>query len=216
MTDAPDPDEKPKTPKVRQRRPEEVKKRILAAALEAFATHGFAGTSTRDIAKAAHVRQSLTLYHYPTKEILWRSVIEDVYGKFPFFTNDDEVAANHSASERLHKIIRNIVKIFAEAPALHRLMTLEAHQPSERLIWICDQFLATDFHQFCELILEAQREGKVRDVNPGRLRFAILAMAAVPFAVSAEYQYLTKRNPFSSAEIENAIEFINRIVFVDE
>jgi hypothetical protein len=78
---------------------------------------------------------------------------------------------------------------------------------------MCDTYLKRDFRDICKLIEAAQKEGKVHMVDPERLRFAIIALAAVPFSVSAEYEYVTKRNPFSPSEIRNAIEFINRLVF---
>jgi TetR/AcrR family transcriptional regulator len=59
----------------------------------------------------------------------------------------------------------------------------------------------------------AQAEGKVHARSPARLRFAIVALAAVPLSASLEYVYLAKRNPFSPAEILSAIEFFNRLVF---
>jgi hypothetical protein len=52
-------------------------------------------------------------------------------------------------------------------------------------------------------------------MNPGRLRYAIIAVAAVPFSVAAEYQYLTKHNPFAPAEIASTISLIKHLVFVD-
>jgi AcrR family transcriptional regulator len=50
------------------------RERVLAAALEAFAEQGFAGTSMRDIARKARIRVS-SLYHYfPSKESLYGEV----------------------------------------------------------------------------------------------------------------------------------------------
>jgi AcrR family transcriptional regulator len=51
------------------------RQRILSGALEAFAAHGFAGCSIRDIARQARIRSS-TLYHYfPSKEALYSEVL---------------------------------------------------------------------------------------------------------------------------------------------
>jgi hypothetical protein len=94
-------------------------------------------------------------------------------------------------------------------------MTLEGHQPSDRLLWLCDTYIAKEFHAIVNLIVEGQKDGRVRSANPARLRYAIIAFAAVPFSMSAEYQYLTKRNPFSSDEIDNTIALINKFVFID-
>ncbi len=92
---------------------------------------------------------------------------------------------------------------------------MEAHRSSDRLIWLCEQFVKSDFDAVTALIVKAQKEGAVRNLNAARMRYAIVSLAAVPFSVSAEYQYLTGQNPFSSQEIDSAIEFIHRIVFVD-
>jgi AcrR family transcriptional regulator len=186
----------------------------LTAALDAFATSGFNGASARQIAKDAGVSLSLLLYHFSTKEELWQAVFKDIFNKgSPAGVIRDEHLAQAPASEQLKVVIEHVVQLFALHPALHRLMTLEGHKLTDRLIWMCDTYTKTEFHDFCSLLKAAQAEGKVHLVDPERLRFAIIALAAVPFSVSAEYEYLTKRNPFSPTEIRNAVDFINRLVF---
>ncbi len=49
---------------------------ILSAATKLFAAHGFAATSMADIAKEAGVTKSLILYHFATKDELWRAVMQ--------------------------------------------------------------------------------------------------------------------------------------------
>ena len=73
---------KPKTRKRRQRRGDEVRERILAAALECFGASGFEGASTRAIAEKADVTHTLVLYHFQSKEQLWVATVEDVVSKY--------------------------------------------------------------------------------------------------------------------------------------
>jgi TetR/AcrR family transcriptional regulator len=201
-------------PPKRVRRPEQVKARILQEALEAFATSGFDGASARQIAKEAGVSLSLLLYHFTTKEELWKAVFEDIFKKGSTAAIiQEEHVGQAPAAEQLKVVIEHIVQIFAMHPALHRLMTLEGHKLTDRLVWMFDTYLKKDFRDICNLVEAAQKEGKVHMVDPERLRFAIIALAAVPFSVSAEYEYVTKRNPFSPSEIRNSVEFINRLVF---
>lgn len=204
-------------PKKRQRRPQEVRGRILEAALQGFARHGFEGSSTRMIAEDAHVSQSLLLYHFQSKDQLWRAVVDYVYAQNTAsqILSDDIEDNNSSAGEKLRAVIKSYVMMFARLPALHQMMIQETHQLSERLSWACDNYTRRDFIKVCDLISKGQEEGEVREGNPARLRYAIVAMAAVPFSVAAEYEYLTNRNPFSSAEIENAITLINHLIFVN-
>ncbi|GGD54505.1 hypothetical protein GCM10010989_30820 [Croceicoccus pelagius] len=188
----------------------------MAAALHAFATAGFDGASTRAIASDAQVSISLLVYHFKTKEDLWRAVLENIASMATMKQLLANATSEMSAAKRLMIAIRGLVELFAEVPELHRLMTLEAHQPSERLTWIIENVNRKPFDAMCALITEAQAEGAVHKLSPERLRFAIVSMAAVPFSVSAEYQFLTKRNPFSKIEIEATIDMIYKMIFIQE
>ena len=48
--------------------------KILKAAEIAFAEHGYAGTSLREIVKRAHVTQALVTYYFGTKEALFKEI----------------------------------------------------------------------------------------------------------------------------------------------
>jgi TetR/AcrR family transcriptional regulator len=209
-------DTKKPSPRKRQGRrdPEEVKARILNAALTAFSNYGFEGASIRQIAKDAHTSLPLLLYHFASKEELWKRMMERVLVDVDRRVMP-EGQENLSAGERLARYIADTVRHFANAPSVHRLMTLEGHNITDRLLWIFEHNTKDSMRHITALILEGQREGKVRMVDPARLRFAINAMAAVPFVVSAEYQLLTNKNPFSTDEIDGTIALINQFVFVE-
>lgn len=49
---------------------------ILDRALELFATHGFTGSSMRDIARAVGVRESALYHHFPNKNAILSTVLE--------------------------------------------------------------------------------------------------------------------------------------------
>jgi TetR/AcrR family transcriptional regulator, regulator of cefoperazone and chloramphenicol sensitivity len=59
-----------------QQRGEETRARILEAALELFAAHGFEGASTRTIAERAGVNLPAIQYYFGSKEGLYRAVVE--------------------------------------------------------------------------------------------------------------------------------------------
>ena len=52
--------------------------RLLAEAERLFAAHGFAGVSLRDIGKAATLSNAALLHYYPSKEKLYRAVLDAV------------------------------------------------------------------------------------------------------------------------------------------
>lgn len=58
------------------RRDTNARQRILGSAETIFATHGFDGTSLRQIARAADVPQALVSYHFEGKAGLYRAIFE--------------------------------------------------------------------------------------------------------------------------------------------
>lgn len=65
-----------------QLRTEQTKARILAAAEPMFADEGFGGVSMRQIAAAADVDLSLVMYHFGTKDKLYRALLEGILAAF--------------------------------------------------------------------------------------------------------------------------------------
>jgi AcrR family transcriptional regulator len=61
--------------------PSSTKARILTAAEQVFASRGFEGASTREIAAAAAVNISSLHYHWESKETLYFAVFEDIYDR---------------------------------------------------------------------------------------------------------------------------------------
>jgi len=61
-----------------QARGEDTRRRILEAALDLFAAHGYEGASTRQIAEGAGVNLPAIQYYFGNKEGLYRAIIEDI------------------------------------------------------------------------------------------------------------------------------------------
>lgn len=62
----------------------QTRERILAAARELFAEHGYAGTSIRMIARSLGITDPAVHYHFPSKQSLWSALlVEPDYGTLP-------------------------------------------------------------------------------------------------------------------------------------
>jgi AcrR family transcriptional regulator len=199
---------------VKKARGEDVRERVLHAALECFGAFGFAGTSTRAVAERAGVSHPLLLYHFESKEQLWRSTMEDVLARY---TSELEArfkqVGTEDASAALRAFIENFVEFSARVPQLHRIMTQQSTQGSKRVEWLIDGYLRDSFAQVCELIRRAQANGQVRQGEPERLYYAVLGMAGTLFSVSTEFRLLTRRDVFAPAEQRRTIDFIFEFLF---
>lgn len=200
----------------RRRRPKEIKARIIKAAIASFAKYGFVGSRVRAIADDAGVTIQLLTHHVKSKENLWNIVMADLKQRFlELESKHPPLPAKASASDRLRVLIADSVHFTASIPELHRIMIMEAGSMSPRLVTLIESFGKQFIEEMCALIKQAQAEGTIKKkFNPARLRYAITAMTAVPFSVSAEYEYLTGKSPFSASEIERTIEQINDLVFI--
>jgi AcrR family transcriptional regulator len=199
------------------RRPDEVRARIIEEAIAAFARNGFEGARMRSIALNAGISIQLLVHHVKSKEQLWRMTMEHITEKY-----NQAMASSHamsaqsslSAAKRLKQAIVALAHFTASMPQLHRIMTAEAAHATPRMVWLAERSFKQGFESWVSLIEAAQREGAVRDVNPARLRFAIVAMTSVPFSVAAEYEYFTGKSPFARNEVAQTIDMICDMVFI--
>lgn len=199
----------------RRRRGDDVRERVLQAALECFGMFGFEGTSTRAVAERADVTHTLVLYHYQSKEQLWIATMENAlihYGEAmsSHLKDADEIPAR----EALATFIEQFVRVSARQPQIHRILTSESNQGTQRMEWVIEHFLRGHFNFVKDLIRRGQVEGSVRECDPARLYYHIIGAGGTPFTISMEYKALTGRDVFSEAEILRNIAFIYEIVFI--
>ncbi|MEM7140422.1 MAG: TetR family transcriptional regulator [Actinomycetota bacterium] len=113
---------------------EQVRARLLEAAMTEFATHGFEGASTRAIARRAGAHQPQINYHFESKEALWYAVMDAFMEEIDEFMPDPGT----SIREGVEEMIRGFVRFSAARPELNRIMSSEAAEPSDRLTWLID------------------------------------------------------------------------------
>jgi AcrR family transcriptional regulator len=189
----------------------------LRVALEYFGTFGFEGTSTRAVAERAEVTHTLVLYHFQSKEKLWIATVEDALRSYGESLEANIATADErSARDALTTFIEQFVRMSAQFPQIHRLMTMDSNQDTKRLEWIIEHFVRRHFTFVRDLIRRGQTEGSVRQCDPARLYYLIIGAGGTPFTLRTEYMALTGRNVFSEAEILRNMAFIFEIVFPEK
>lgn len=201
---------------VKRRRGDDVRERILAAALKCFAAFGFEGTSTRAVAAKAGLTHSLVIYHFESKDQLWLSAVEAAVEPFVRDVRSAFVTKDGPADQLLRAFIAQFVRMSAEYPEVNQIMTVEGGQNTERLRYTLDKYIRQNFTEICSLIRRGQEEGTVRECDPARLYFHIIAGGTSGFSKFAQYKELTGRDAFSEQEILRTIAFIYDMVFKSE
>jgi len=89
--------------------------RILDAAEEVFAESGYAGTSTREIARRAKVPFGALHYHWGSKKLLWDAVFRRLADR-----TRHTIIQNFTPGSTLGEVLDNLVDAFLDFFAAHR------------------------------------------------------------------------------------------------
>lgn len=109
----------------REARKEEMRARLLAAALELFALRGFETTTIDDIAQRADVARQTVLNHYPHKRDFLRAWGQ---GRRDILTAvDEQNAPEDSVRARLHRAYATLAQINEDERELTRMLHVSLH-----------------------------------------------------------------------------------------
>jgi len=130
--------------------------KILDAAEHVFAEHGYAGTSTREIARQADVPFGALHYHWGSKKQLWDAVFRRLADR-----TRDTIIGNFTPGATLGALLDNLVDAFLDFFAQHRTVARLCHRAS-----LESPELHREIHSmFTEL--EALGRGILRELVPG-------------------------------------------------
>ena len=189
----------------------ETRDRIVEAALEAFASLGFRGASTRDIARRAGTNQGLITYHFRSKDELWRAAVDRIFGMLR--TSLGEQLADLEPGdprERAREVIRAYVRFAAAHPELFRLMVDEGKNSDDRMQWLVDTHLKPPYDAFG--VSGEERVEVIDEALRPHAYYVLAGAGSLMFAVAPECRRLTGLDPETEAAIESHADFVARLL----
>lgn len=132
--------------------------RLIEAAGEVFAEHGFAKATVRDICSKAGANVAAINYHFRDKETLYAETLKHSHRyALDHYPYDGGLKPDASAEAKLRAFVRSFVaKILdPERPKWHgRLMSREMTEPSPALFPIIEEGVRTQFAALCAIVRE--------------------------------------------------------------
>jgi AcrR family transcriptional regulator len=106
-----------------------------------FAQRGYEGTSFNDISALCGAKRPLILYHYNSKDELWRLAVSQVCQRF----NDEmerrlDRDAGGADEERMRAAMAAFIDTLIAVPEYGQIMLREGTSPSVRLDWMVQNF----------------------------------------------------------------------------
>lgn len=150
---------------------------VLAAAAVLFARHGFQGVAVADVAELSGVRKPNLLYHFSSKEALWKETVDWVFGEVDAFfatARSGFAEAPSAAGIDRWRAFGNLMSAYYEAcrrfPAYVLIPMIEGVAPSWRTTWIAERHLRRHTRNFEIYVTALIADGLLPPVEPLHLQ----------------------------------------------
>lgn len=150
---------------------------IITAAAALFATNGFKGTTTKEIAKSVGISEALLFKHFPTKRALYAAILKEKVSIPELLASVEEAAKKRDDRQVFTLIASHRIRRSAD-PTLLRLLLFSALEGHE----ISAMFFRTQHRIFYDFlagyITQRAKEGAFRHVDPMLAARAFTGMLA--------------------------------------
>jgi AcrR family transcriptional regulator len=180
---------------LREERSERCRRLVLDAALRLFARHGYGATSVRQIAEEAGVSVGAVYHHFPDKEAMFRTLIDEyktitTEPRFPYY-RAIRTGLFPNNLEQLGYAARDSVRQYRDYQVLFFVDVIEFQGEHVREFY---EGLAERFTAFLE---EQKSKG---DDMPARLRPGVSPQSALMLASRIFFNYFQMEILFGVAE----------------
>lgn len=190
------------------------RERILQVALELFAEHGYDAISTTQIAERAESSQSVILYHFDNKMLLWQEAMRFLFRRADATSRlDDPLLKDLAPIDKFKVLVRSFVLYSARNPALGRVIFREGLNGGERLSWLLEELARTQYRVFIQAIEGLVANGVIKPFHPVMLTLMLHGAGATLFNLGHLSAALMDEDPFSSSIIEHQTDMLVETLF---
>ncbi|MFZ4929663.1 TetR/AcrR family transcriptional regulator [Chryseobacterium sp. Mn2064] len=133
---------------------------IIFAAEKLFAEKGFEGTSTREIAKAAHVNISMISYYFGSKEKLYEKLVEYRMNEGQFFSKDILERTDMNEWQKIERIIDQFSNKVRTQKCFYRIMQREQlYAQNPQIIEFLKQTKMIFLSMYSQILESGHRKG---------------------------------------------------------
>lgn len=154
---------------------EERRRQIAEAAASLFARKGFAGVTTRQIARRARVNEAILFRHFPTKRALYREIINQKIHLLPHLFDPKLIEVDDDEAV-LRALARDMIRQSEEDPTFIRLLFYSALEDDELAGVFLQERTNIPFDFLLKLVQKRMRQGQYRRENAVAAVRAFLGM----------------------------------------
>ena len=200
-----------------EKRRDESRAKILAAAERIFARDGLAGARTDAIAADAGVNKALLYYYFKGKDSLYEAVIAEHLGEF----NSQALPVLQAPGPAPDLLLRYVKLHFDFISRQHRHASLfqqlmmKGGKAPERLF---RDFILPRAEALRKLLARGMRAGEFRKADPFHTAVSIAALIVFYFSATPMLRLMIQADPYAAPNLkrrkQEVVEFIQQALFI--
>lgn len=168
----------PQRPHPTRMRAESRRSQIVAVAAELFASRGFSGTTTKEIAEGAGVSEAIIFRHFATKDDLYRAILDDKVNQTTerMKENLNEAAGRKDDNAYFGSLAYEMLEFHSKDRTFMRLLlfsALEGHDLSEIFFHSTAREMKNHIRRY---IKQRVADGAFRPIDPALAARAFVGM----------------------------------------
>ncbi len=194
----------------RQQRRQDKERAILQVAEAQFARHGFEGVSLEGIAAAMGLSRHHLLYYFPSKEVLYRRVIDEVMTQW--LDGMGALAEGDDPALALRRYIAAKLRSSAQRPDGSRVFTQEVMAGAPRYAQAIEQRVRPLLQTDVRLFERWARAGRVKRLPFTHLMFVLWAATQAYADLAPQFALLLGKTALDEDDFAAAQQVIETLV----
>jgi TetR/AcrR family transcriptional regulator len=184
---------------------------LLAAALHAFATHGFQGVSVRTLNRELGVSHNLLHQRYGSKEAIWYAAVDWGFGLLASQLAE-HLDPHGDPSLQLRAFVRAFVAFSARHPDLLRVVHQEGSSPSRRLSYLLDTYVRPIIAGLAPTYFALVESGQARPIPPEVFYYMVTSGGGAKYALGGMTRELFGATVLEPEQIDDYAEAVADLV----
>lgn len=197
-------------PKARRARVvrEDIRERLLDAALVEFGAKGFDGASTRSIARRIGAHQPQINYHFASKEALWTAAVDHLFADLARTMRglgERDLGGSTDVADvasEFAEMIRRFVRFAAGHPELNQIMVHEATAESRRLTWMTERHVKPLYDTVRRRWRRLRKAGIAAPIDDRLFHYVMVGAASIVYVNAPEARLLTGIEPTAARWVD--------------